>query len=1002
MEVVRMAKNKSEKVPLIYQDLVEEITYESLPSSWIEHNLSSFSDRITLFDYQQDALKSAIKFLHYYFESLQKYSPEEKQVEYIERKKKLYNEISRANKKLIDSLGIVNKNNKSLFNKLKEYYFIIKENSYEKIHFLNFVNRMSFWMATGSGKTVDLIKLIEILDKLISSKLIPDNDILILTHRDDLIDQIREHIDEYNKMRSRRIKLWDLRRYADVKTGNVLTFKDEINVFIYRSDLISDQTKEKLLSFEDIENNGKWYVLLDEAHKGDKEDSKRQLYYSVLTKNGFLFNFSATFTDVWDIVTTVYNFNLDRFIEKGYGKNVYLSQQELNAFKDKEDFYDVSKQKIVLKALILLTVVKKAKNDIDKKLESNKHYHDPLMVALVNSVHTEKADLEIFFKQLELIASGKIDVEIFQKAKEELSQELKAHPRYVFGHDELLVNGEMINNINANDVLENIFNASSFGGIEVIKIPKNNEELIFKLKTTEKPFALMKIGDAGKWVKEKLDNYEVNESYENTSYFKTLSRRDNPANILMGSRAFYEGWDSNRPNVMIFINIGMGDAKKYVTQSIGRGVRIEPIKDKRKRLKPLRKENNIIAKEMYSKLEFEEISLIETLFVLGTNKDNVQKILKSIKYERKKSGEIIELEENELSKKYTLLIPVYGDIKEILSVETLPKFEGDRERISNFIKWLEDDRLVYPLFAEENHIEPKTIEKMIDFLNKGEFKESDGGYIYNQISKLLRHVNIIRQDIEKFKVLENEIVHFKRIRASLEFDEIKKLKKLIEKVKNYKDADQEKKKYKQLLQYGKIDIDEFTSKIEELSKTSNEEDFKDLKIKHIANHYYLPVILSTKEKINYINHIINVKSERNFIIQLEKQLKEDDFLKDFDWWMFSKVDEHLDDVYMPYYNRDHNRIAKFKPDFIFWLKKGSKYFIIFADPKGTRHTDYEYKVDGYKFIFEDGQDKKTFSQEVLKIRVYLKLYTEDKNKLSEGYKAYWFDNPRDIINEINV
>ena len=31
----------------------------------------------------------------------------------------------------------------------------------------------------------------------------------------------------------------------------------------------------------------------------------------------------------------------------------------------------------------------------------------------------------------------------------------------------------------------------------------------------------------------------------------------------MGSRAFYEGWDSNRPNVMNFINIGSRDAKKF-------------------------------------------------------------------------------------------------------------------------------------------------------------------------------------------------------------------------------------------------------------------------------------------------------------------------------------------------------------------------------------------------------------------------------------------------------
>ena len=747
-----MAKNKSEEVPLIYQDLVEEVTYESLPSSWIDHNLSSFSDKITLFDYQQEALKSAIKFLHYYFESLQKYLPKENHTEYIERKKKLYNEISKYHKKLLDSLGIINKNNKLLFNKLKEYYLIIKENSHEKIHFLNFVNRMSFWMATGSGKTVVLIRLIEILDKLISSKLIPDNDILILTHRDDLIDQLKEHIDEYNKMRSRRIKLWDLRRYADVKTGNVLTFKDEINVFIYRSDLISDQTKEKLLSFEDIENNGRWYVLLDEAHKGDKEDSKRQLYYSVLTRNGFLFNFSATFTDVWDIVTTVYNFNLDRFIENGYGKNVYLSQQELNAFKDKEDFYDVSKQKIVLKALILLTVVKKAKNNIDKKLGNNKHYHNPLMIALVNSVHTEKADLEIFFKQLELIASGKIDSDIFENAKKELINEFLEHPRYVFGHDELLFNEEAINTISVRDVLEQVFNAPSFGGIEVIKIPKNNEELIFKLKTTESPFALMKIGDAGKWVKEKLTNYEINESYENTSYFKIINQKDCPANILMGSRAFYEGWDSNRPNVMVFINIGMGDAKKYVTQSIGRGVRIEPIKDKRKRLIPLKREEDITAKEIYSKLNEEDISLIETLFVFGSNKDNVQKILESIKYERKKSGEIIELEESELSKKYTLLIPVYKDIEEILSVETLPKFGGDKELISNFIEWLEDDRLLYPIFAEENRIEPKTITKIKHFLDKGGFKRSNTGYIYTQISKLLRHVNYIVPKQKSYKI----------------------------------------------------------------------------------------------------------------------------------------------------------------------------------------------------------------------------------------------------------
>ena len=82
------------------------------------------------------------------------------------------------------------------------------------------------------------------------------------------------------------------------------------------------------------------------------------------------------------------------------------------------------------------------------------------------------------------------------------------------------------------------------------------------------------------------------------------------------------------------------------------------------------------------------------------------------------------------------------------------------------------------------------------------------------------------------------------------------------------------------------------------------------------------------------------------------------------------------------------------------LKKGDNYSIIFADPKSTKYTDYEYKVDGYRFIFEEGQDKKDFKKDGLNIRVYLKLYTEDE--VPEGYKAYWFANPKDIITGINL
>jgi len=77
---------------------------------------------------------------------------------------------------------------------------------------------------------------------------------------------------------------------------------------------------------------------LDEAHKGDREDSKRQQIYSIMSRAGFLFNFSATFTDDRDIVTTAYNFNLSEFIRRGYGKHIYVFEQETTAFRKNEDF----------------------------------------------------------------------------------------------------------------------------------------------------------------------------------------------------------------------------------------------------------------------------------------------------------------------------------------------------------------------------------------------------------------------------------------------------------------------------------------------------------------------------------------------------------------------------------------------------------------------------------------------------------------------------------------
>ena len=379
-----------------------------------------------------------------------------------------------------------------------------------------------------------------------------------MTHRDDLIQQFKNHIDEYNSFNTDvTINLINLKDYAISKYNPLLNLGNSINVYYYRSDLISDEQKDKIVDYKNYDNNGNWYIILDEAHKGDREESKRQTFYSILSRNGFLFNFSATFTDKIDFATCVYNFNLARFIEEGYGKHIYISRENIKSLENKENIIETEKQKILLKIFLLQSAINKQFEKIKEK--SNNLYHKPLLLTLVNSVNTDDSDLELFFKEIEKIASGKGDISTINIAKEELIQELASdNAKYEF--EETKLNPNLINiieSVTLNDIVKYIFNSEKTGKIEVIKIPSNKQELIFKLTTSDSPFALMKIGDITEWLKNKLTGYEIIEKFENESIFRQINEKED-INILMGSRSFYEGWDSNRPNIILFINIGKG------------------------------------------------------------------------------------------------------------------------------------------------------------------------------------------------------------------------------------------------------------------------------------------------------------------------------------------------------------------------------------------------------------------------------------------------------------
>ncbi|GAA7864915.1 DEAD/DEAH box helicase family protein [Helicobacter pylori] len=894
-------------------------------------DFKSFDNNKELLDYQQQALINAFRMLVAYFRDF-KGSKKEFYAFYQEH-------YSFAN---------CDFTHKKLNHLLKKHFKV--EN--HCVSFENFINRLAFYMATGSGKTIVIIKLVELLSVAIRMGLIPKKNIMFFSANENLIKQFEKEIEKYNRGK-------DFSKQIDFKNLKSITHKDfhcapknslveKIALFYYRADLMNDEeSKENLLNYKDYWDNGENYVILDEAHKGNKSESKRQAIFSLLSLKGFLFNFSATFTEESDLITSVYNLSVGEWVKLGYGKeSVLLKKNNLNAFKDLKDLNDREKEIALLKALLLL--------GMQKRYKVEGYFYDPLMLVFTHSVNVENSDAEIFFKTLARVIEND-DGNDFLKAKEDLLEELK-NPEFLFSDDKdkdykVKVFKEGLKSMDFKGLKEKVFYANS-GHIEVIINPKNNQEIAFKLNTSDKVFCLIKIGDITEWIHEKLKSVKVvskNLSFKEESYFSQIDK--NSINILVGSRTFETGWDSTKPSVILFLNIGLDDdAKKLVKQSFGRGVRIESVKNQRQRLAYLDIDEAI--KENLKP----NAAMLETLFVIPTNHASLEAIL-TIQKESENGGENrgswreIKLEKTPI--KHDLFVPCYR--KEPTSILKIPENTSFKMSEKNF----KDLKEYFNLMSEKHFIlkheiyDPKDYATLKDMIQQAHVKKvstwhyKDLDYMISEIKGKLYPNQKVPKD--EFNALDNEkIVHFKRIKVKADKQEA--LIKTIQEVKEHAP-------YKTF----KVDGAEL------------------LKLKE---HYYTPLIKA--KDCDWLKHVVKVKSEIDFLQELQDQETTKTLQENYDFWAFSKIDEHLDNLFIPYINDATER--RFFPDFIFWLQKGDMQIICFIDPKGITYADYEHKADAYK-LFKD----KIFNSKNdpnFKIKVVLKFYG-DKDRVGDGYKDYW-------------
>ncbi|GAA7013752.1 DEAD/DEAH box helicase family protein [Helicobacter pylori] len=892
----------------------EELNTNEINEPLERLDFKSFDDNKELLDYQQQALINAFRMLVAYFRD-------------FKGSKKAFYAFYQEHYSFANCDFTKKKLNDLLKNSFKVENGCVK--------FENFINRLAFYMATGSGKTIVIIKLVELLSVAIRMGLIPKKNIMFFSANENLIKQFEKEIEKYNRGK-------DFSKQIDFKNLKSITHKDfyhapkdsvinQIALFYYRADLMNDEeSKENLLNYKDYWDNGENYVILDEAHKGNKSESKRQAIFSLLSLKGFLFNFSATFTEESDLITSVYNLSVGEWVKLGYGKeSVLLKKNNLNAFKDLKDLNDREKEIALLKALLLL--------GMQKRYKTEGYFYDPLMLVFTHSVNVENSDAEIFFKTLARVIEND-DGNDFVKAKEDLLEEIK-DPEFLFSANKdkdykVKVFKEGLKSMDFKGLKEEVFYANS-GHIEVIINPKNNQEIAFKLNTSDKVFCLIRIGDITEWICEKLKSVKVvskNLSFKEESYFSQIDKSS--INILVGSRTFETGWDSTRPSVILFLNIGLDDdAKKLVKQSFGRGVRIESVKNQRQRLAYLDIDEAIKANLKPN------AAMLETLFVIPTNHASLEAILK-IQKESENRGESrgswreIKLEKTPI--KHTLFVPCYK--KEQTSILDLPENASFKMSEKNF----KDLKEYFNLMSEKH------------FILKHEIYDPKD---YTQLKKMIQKA------------------HFKKVSTW----HYKDLDYMISEIKGKLYPNKKVPKETLRIKIAQGEIDPYDAEKHKQDKTFKVDGAELLKLKE---HYYTPLIKA--KDCDWLKHVVKVKSEIDFLQELQDQETTKTLQENYDFWAFSKIDEHLDNLFIPYINDAAER--RFFPDFIFWLQKGDTQIICFIDPKGIIISDYQLKADAYK-LFKD----KIFNPKndpYFKIKVVLKFYG-DKDNVGDNYRDYW-------------
>jgi hypothetical protein len=477
------------------------------------------------------------------------------------------------------------------------------------------LNKLAYWSATGSGKTlllhVNIRQYLHYFQRGNTNRN-PDQ-IILLTPNEGLS---RQHYEEAQKSGFFPI-LFEKEQMKQSQLGSITII--DINK-------LADENGEKTIAAETFAGNN--LVLVDEGHRGTGKEAKAWMRRrAIVIGDGFAFEYSATFGQAMakadDSIretyakSTLFDYSYKFFYEDEYGKDFLI----LNFPAEKGNKTINENTNLYFTACLLSFYQQLHLWETHSIAITRFNIEKPLWVFVGNKVNDEDSDILTVLDYLAQFVNDPTQIQAWLKdLLTDTARLLDAKQQNIFHGKFAPLLGRDPAEIYT-DILAKLFNTTANQRLKLVNIKNSKGELALRIGEA-KPFGLVNVGDDTKLfaTARERKTFDCEPDDFGGSLFNTINKPESKLNLLIGSRKFTEGWSSWRVSTMGLLNMGKNEGTQII-QLFGRGVRLKGENFSLKRSKP----------EVRPKGTF--LEKLETLNVFGVNADYMARFKEYLKEE---------------------------------------------------------------------------------------------------------------------------------------------------------------------------------------------------------------------------------------------------------------------------------------------------------------------------------------------------------------------------------